>query len=78
MQDRLILMFAEGLGLSPGDVSDETSPDNTPEWDSLAAMELVSLLEETFGVELSTEEIMSMRTVSLVRKTLKDHGVSDV
>lgn len=78
MEDRLIVLFAEGLGLDPGEVNDDTCPENTPEWDSLAAMNLVALLEETFEVQLSTEEIMSMRSVRLVREALRAHGVSDL
>jgi acyl carrier protein len=78
MEGRLNSVFAEGLGLTSKDVSDETSPENTPEWDSLAAMGLVALLEETFEVQLSTEEIMSMRSVGLVREVLRTKGVGDV
>lgn len=78
MEDRIFVVFAEVLGLAAGDVNDDTSPENTPQWDSLAAMELVAHLEETFEVELSTEEIMSMRNVRLVRETLKIHGISDI
>ena len=48
------------------------------EWDSLAAMGLVALLEESFEIQLSTEEIMSMRSVGLVREVLRTKGVGDV
>jgi acyl carrier protein len=78
MADRIIAVFAEGLGLSPNDINEDTSPENTPQWDSLAAMGLVALLEETFDIELTTEEIMSMRSVKLAREALKVHGVSDI
>ena len=49
MQDRLVEVFAQGLGIDSERLSDETNPDNTPEWGSLAAMELVALLEEAFA-----------------------------
>jgi acyl carrier protein len=76
--DRLKGVFAEVLGLPPDQVSDATSPDTTSEWDSLAAMNLVAALEETFGVELSTTEIMRMRSVGIVREVLRAKGVADV
>ena len=65
MADRLIEVFAEGLQVSPDTITDDTSPDNTESWNSLAAMELVMGIEETFDVKLSTREIMKMRSVGL-------------
>lgn len=78
MSDRLLQLFSEGLGLPAERVSETTSPENTSEWDSLAAMTLVALLEETFAVELTTSEIMRMRTIAAVRVVLRAKGVSDV
>lgn len=76
--DRLTLVFAEVLGLPADRVTDATSPDTTSEWDSLAAMNLVAALEETFGIELTTTEIMRMRSVGIVREVLRAKGVADV
>ena len=76
--DRLAAMFALVLKVPADRLSDETSPDNTPSWDSLAAMELVSQIEETFGVQLSTREIMKMRSLGLAREILRGKGVPDV
>ena len=76
--DRLRDVFSEVLGLPPERLSDATSPETTSEWDSLAAMNLVAALEETFGVELTTTEIMRMRTVGIVREVLRAKGVAGV
>lgn len=76
--DRLAALFAVVLKVPAGQLSDQTSPDNTPSWDSLAAMELVSQLEETFGVALSTREIMKMRSLGLARAMLRAKGVAGV
>ena len=76
--DRLISIFAEGLGVDEGSLSDETSPDNTTEWDSLAAITLVSLIEESFAVRLSAREIMKMQTIGLARSVLHGKGVVGV
>lgn len=78
MSDPLIEVFAQGLGLSAEALSDETSPDNTDEWDSLAAMELVTLLEDNFEITLSTRDIMKMRSISLARGVLQAKGVEGV
>ena len=73
--DPLIAVFAEGLGVEPSILNDSTSPENTPQWDSLAAMTLVSLIEEQFDVRLSTREIMKMQTVGLARAVLRGKDV---
>jgi acyl carrier protein len=76
--DRLAQVFATVLKVPVERIGEETSPDNTPSWDSLAAMELVSQIEETFGVELSTRDIMRMRSLGLAREMLRTKGAADV
>ena len=73
--DRLTALFADGLGVDESTLSDDTSPDNTPQWDSLAALSLVALIEDEFSVELSTREIMKMQTIGLARSVLVAKGV---
>jgi acyl carrier protein len=76
MSDRLIEVFAEGLQLDATALSNDTSPQNTSEWDSLAAMTLVMLLEDTFEVRLSTREIMKMNSIGAARDVLTAKGVA--
>jgi acyl carrier protein len=76
--DRLAQVFALVLKVPAERLSDETSPDDTPSWDSLAAMELVSQIEAVFGIELSTREIMKMRSLGLARALLRGKGITDV
>ena len=78
MSARLTEVFARVLKLPAERLSDATSPENTAEWDSLAAMELVSQIEETFGVQLTTLEIMRMRSLAVARDLLRAKGVPDV
>ncbi len=76
MSDDLLNLFAEVLEVDVSKLSDQTSPDNTPQWDSLAAMGLVAALEEKFSVQLSTKEIMKMTSIGLARETLRAKGVT--
>lgn len=73
--DSLLLLFAECLNVPSDRLSDESSPDSIEEWDSLAAMTLVSAIEQHFNTRLSTREIMSMRTIGRARDVLKRKGV---
>ncbi len=75
MADKLIEVFSEGLGVPADRLDDSSAPDNTEEWDSLAAMQLVTLLEDTFEVRLSTREIMKMNTIGTARAVLRSKGI---
>jgi acyl carrier protein len=70
-------VFSEVLRVPIESISDDTSPENTPQWDSLQAMNLVVALEAAYDVRLSTREIVSMRTVGLVCKVLRSKGFTD-
>jgi acyl carrier protein len=74
---RVATVFSEVLGIPAEIITDETSPENTPKWDSLNAMNLVVALEGAFNIRLSTKEIVSMRTVAMVRKVLRSKGIED-
>ena len=75
MSDVLIQLFAEVLHIDPTELREDSSPDNVKQWDSLAAMELVSAIEEKFGIHLSTKEIMKMSTIGRARSTLRGKGI---
>ncbi len=78
MTARVAKVFSDVLGVAADTITDDTSPDNTPQWDSMAAMNLVVAIEDEFDVRLSTAEIVSMRNVAIVRKVLASKGVADV
>jgi acyl carrier protein len=78
LTDRITTVFADVLDVAAESLNDESSPDNTSNWDSVAAMSLVAAIEDAFGVEFSTKEIVSMRTIGLVRTVLRRKGVADV
>jgi acyl carrier protein len=75
MTDALIQLFAEVLGVDPGELHDDSSPGTVKQWDSLAAMNLVVAIEEKFQVQLSTKDIMKMSTIGRARKTLQQKNV---
>ena len=74
MADPLIDLFAEGLRVDASGLTEETSPQNTPQWDSLAAMTLITLIEDSFEVRLSTREIMKMNSIGAARSVLRFQG----
>jgi acyl carrier protein len=78
VDDPLIDLFAEGLRVDSNGLTEETSPQNTPQWDSLAAMTLITLIEDSFAVRLSTREIMKMNSIGAARSVLRSKGVADI
>ena len=78
MSDRVNLVFSEVLRVPVEDLKDDSSPENIPRWDSLAAVNLILAIEEEFGVKLNTREIGSMRSIAAVRGVLRAKGVNDV
>lgn len=78
MPDRVSQVFADVLQVPLEQISDRTSPDNTPQWDSLSAMNLVLALEDEFDLKLSTKEIVAMRSVAIVKRVLRERGAADV
>lgn len=74
MPDRVAAIFSSVLKIPPETITDETSPDNTSQWDSLAVIDLVLAIEDEFQVKFTTKEIVAMRNVSLVKKMLRSKG----
>ncbi len=77
MADRLIELFSEGLNVPEETLSDDSSPENTPSWDSLAAMNMVTLIEDAFDTRLKTKDIMRMRSIGLAREVLAEKGIAE-
>ena len=77
MVDRVTSLFAGVLGVDEKSLNDASSPDNVSEWDSLAAMHLVAEIEEVFNIELSTRDIMRMRTIGIVKSVLIEKGIPE-
>lgn len=74
--DRIHTVVSQVFGVSSDDISDASSPDTIPGWNSLAHLNLVLALEAEFGVALSPEDTMEMLSVGLIRHILIDHGVA--
>ena len=74
-EDRLSQAVAEVLGVTPEMLSEESSPDTVSSWDSLGHLNLIIALEQEFGVRLSAEEVLTMRSIGSIRRILHHAGV---
>jgi acyl carrier protein len=73
--DRLFRTMAAVLGIEPGELNDESSPDSISSWDSLNHLNIVMAVEGEFGICLSAEDALEMRNVALIRTILSTYGV---
>jgi acyl carrier protein len=77
--DALKQIFSSVLGIDPEKVVPGLSPENTPSWDSLNAIVLITEIEKAFNVKFDYTEAMAVKNfadvVSLVKsKTREFHG----
>jgi acyl carrier protein len=76
MNDKLLQILADTLGVDPSTLNDETSMENTSAWDSVAHLNLVLSLEQAFGQKFTPEEFMQMQSVVAIQRALTAHGIS--
>jgi len=69
-------LVAKVFGLHPGHVTDTTSNQNTPEWDSLGHVTLIMEFERHYGVSFSTEEVLLLTSVEVLKRALAERGIT--
>lgn len=58
------------------ELSDAATPATVPSWDSYNALMLFSELEGAFSMTFSTEEMVAVRNVGDIKRSLQSHGVA--
>ena len=71
----LIEVFTQVFDLRPEQININLTQDNVSKWDSLAQMQLVVALEQTFDINLELEEIVTMNSVKAIAKVMRKKGV---
>lgn len=67
-------LLADVLQIPPSTVTEDLTMKEVDAWDSLKHMELVVSLEQTFGIELSFEDIVAMQSVGEIKRVLRGKG----
>jgi acyl carrier protein len=58
-----------------GPLLPSTSPEDIARWDSLQHIALVRMIESTFDVSLTMDEMVELRSVQDIEAVLERHGV---
>lgn len=74
MKMRIEEIIAKILDIAPEKINDASGPANTENWDSFNALLIAAEIEKKFGVNLSVEEIASIKNVGDIKSLLKSHG----
>ena len=65
---------AETLKIEPAELTDESRPANTTNWDSLRHIEVMMAIEVAFDVTFSMAEMSSMRHLGDIATLLRQKG----
>lgn len=67
--------FCEVFSLKPGFEGSTVQLNNTPDWDSVGHMELITALEDAFDIMFDTEDILKLTTYLEGIEILKKYGI---
>ena len=74
MKETFLTVAAKVLGVAPETLSDASSPESVPTWDSLNGLLLVSELEKSFDVTFTMDEILAVERLGDFRALLAARG----
>ena len=74
--DDVNAIVAKVFSLSESEITDQSSPESIESWDSFNGLVLVDELETYFKIKFSISEITDVKTVSDIKRHLKNHNVS--
>ena len=72
MNEKIEVLLAEVLQIPAATITDDLAMTDLDIWDSLKHMELIMTLEQNFGLQLSFDEIVRMRSVGEIKRVLKE------
>jgi acyl carrier protein len=67
MNDRILRILSDTLGVA---AQADTAMTNTPQWDSVAHLNVCLALEAEFGVTFSPEQMLAMNSAGTIAATL--------
>jgi len=72
--DQVIQTVAETLNVSPSSITQDSSAENTDAWDSLAQVNLMIALEQTFEITLEVEDFMKLNSIPLIIAFIEENS----
>ncbi len=71
VSEQVIHVVAETLNVSPSILTQESTAENTNGWDSLAQVNLMIALEQTFDITLDVEDFARLNSVQAITEFIE-------
>ncbi|MFN2532371.1 MAG: acyl carrier protein [Pyrinomonadaceae bacterium] len=78
LNDKVTTLLAEVLQIPETAVNEDLAMKDLATWDSLKHMELVVLIEQSFKIELTFDEIVAMQNVREIKRVLAQRELNGV
>ena len=76
MEEQLRAAFVEAFAIDPSATEwDKLAYRSIPEWDSVAHMQLIGELEDTFDIMIETDDVIGMSSYPVAKEILAKYGV---
>ena len=75
MSDSLVNLLSDLFKIDRDGIKNDLKREDIDIWDSLKHMELVVALEQTFGVELTIDDIMAMQSIGEIKRILEEKNI---
>lgn len=72
---QLLVKLAEMFETSPNQLTDEVGPNQVAGWDSVAALGVISLLDDAGVGEITTEDAAAFKTIGAILLFAKNRGI---
>ena len=72
---KLVEAFVRALGVQKEQVVDSLRYQEIEKWDSISHMILIAELEDTFGIEIETHDVIEMSSVAKAKAIVAKHGI---
>ena len=76
MTNDVYSIIAKVFSIPESQVNDQSGPENIDSWDSFNGLVLVDELENHYSIKFSISEIIDVKTVSDIKRHLKNHNVA--
>lgn len=67
-------LLADVLQIPAAGITEDLAMKDVEAWDSLKHMELIVSLEQSFGIELTFDDIVAMQSVGEIKRVLRERG----
>ncbi|MNE34260.1 Acyl carrier protein [compost metagenome] len=74
--EKLHQAFAQGLSIPASAIHTDLAYQGITEWDSMSHLFLISALEDTFQIQIETEDILEMSSYQRITAVLKKYDVT--